>query len=161
MAFEPWLAISMVNKAVSNLTGGWVCVRVRSRLMPHIFTYVLVALHGLPPRPAREVLVQCPGPPLGPHPVIQLACQAPIGSRGMPGKEAGQGERGQVRGQEGRRSSRRHPVPALGPGIGFVSTQMWPRGTFQRPCPRGCSMLLLVSLQWDSATGANRRWLQQ
>ena len=33
--------------------------------------------------------------------------------------------------------------------------------TFLTPCPIGCSMLLLVSLLWDSATGANRRWLQQ
>ena len=58
------------------------------------------------------------------------------------------------------RVSRRHPVPGLGPWIGFVQRRCG-RGTFLTPCPRGCSMLLLVSLQWDSATGADRRWLQQ
>ena len=43
-----WSAISTVNKAVSNLTG-CVCGSVESRLMPHIFIYVLAIIYRLPP----------------------------------------------------------------------------------------------------------------
>ena len=91
--------------------------------MPHMYTYVLVALDGLAPRPARAVLVQCPGPPPGPHPVLRLACQMSSGRQRVRGVQVGQDERAKVLGQNGRGASRRHPLPASGPGINLHG---WP-----------------------------------
>ena len=71
---------------------------MESRFAPHIFMYVLVILYGLPPSTGSGGPCPMPRPSPRPHPVLRLACQTSSGRQRVPGVQAGQDERAQVRG---------------------------------------------------------------